>query len=166
MVGRRGIEPRNTCVSGRPRRPAGSRPAECGGAEPRARRGTPRVFKARCRAGGTHSMEESGGPAPHRPSGHPLSGRGLRPWQVHSPRGRRRIRISRPRDPHPLSRRGPPPGDFISHSRKAGDLNAAGLTAHRLAGEPGTPVRCAFRSAPRIRTEIHRVWTCWLCQLA
>lgn len=41
-----------------------------------------------------------------------------------------------------------------SHVRKAGDLNAAGLTAHRLAGEPGTPVRFTFRGAPRIRTEI------------
>lgn len=66
--------------------------------------------------------------------------------------GRRRIRISRPRDPHPLSRRGPPPGDFISHLRKAGDLNAAGLTAHRLAGEPGTPVRFTFRTARGTRT--------------
>jgi len=35
-----------------------------------------------------------------------------------------------------------------------GDSNAAGLTAHRLAGEPGAPVRFTFRSAPRIRTEI------------
>jgi hypothetical protein len=38
--------------------------------------------------------------------------------------------------------------------RKVGDLNATGLTAHRLAGEPGTPVRFTFRSAPRTRTEI------------
>jgi hypothetical protein len=34
MVGRRGIEPRDTCVSGRPRRPAGSRPADAAGVEP------------------------------------------------------------------------------------------------------------------------------------
>lgn len=35
MVGHRGIEPRNTCVSDRPRRPAGSWPAaESGGLEP------------------------------------------------------------------------------------------------------------------------------------
>jgi hypothetical protein len=39
--------------------------------------------------------------------------------------------------PHPLSRRGSPPGDFISHVRKAGDLNATDMAAHRLAGEPG-----------------------------
>lgn len=34
MVGHRGIEPRNTCVSGRPRRPAGSWPADAAGVEP------------------------------------------------------------------------------------------------------------------------------------
>jgi hypothetical protein len=33
-VGHRGIEPRNTALSGRPRRPAGSWPAESGGADP------------------------------------------------------------------------------------------------------------------------------------
>jgi hypothetical protein len=54
--------------------------------------------------------------------------------------------------PHPLSRRGSPPGDFISHARKAGDLNATVLPAHRLAGEPGAPVRFTFRTLPGIRT--------------
>ena len=34
MVGHRGIEPRDTCVSGRPRRPAGSWPADGGGPDP------------------------------------------------------------------------------------------------------------------------------------
>lgn len=45
---------------------------------------------------------------------------------------------------HPLSKRGPPPGDFIFQARKAGDSNATVLPAHRLAGEPGTPVRFTF----------------------
>ena len=40
----------------------------------------------------------------------------------------------------------------LSHARKAGELNATGLSAHRLAGEPGTPVRFTFRAPPRIRT--------------
>ena len=34
MVGHRGIEPRDTCVSGRPLQPAGSRPADAAGVEP------------------------------------------------------------------------------------------------------------------------------------
>lgn len=48
-----------------------------------------RAFKARCRAGGAPSIyfsEESGGLEPQRVHAHPLSGRSLRPWQVHSPR--------------------------------------------------------------------------------
>ena len=39
--------------------------------------------------------------------------------------------------PHPLSGRGSPPGDFISHARKAGDSNATGLAAQSLAATPG-----------------------------
>jgi hypothetical protein len=47
------------------------------------------AFKARCRAGGApsiHFSEESGGLEPQRVYAHPLSGRSLRPRQVHSPR--------------------------------------------------------------------------------
>jgi hypothetical protein len=36
LVGRRGVEPRDTCLSGRPRRPAGSRPVDGRGPEPQA----------------------------------------------------------------------------------------------------------------------------------
>ena len=45
MVGHRGIEPRDTCVSGRPLQPAGSWPADAAGVEP----ARPRL--ARVRAG-------------------------------------------------------------------------------------------------------------------
>ena len=92
--------PRNrtahTCVSGRPRRPAGPWPlAESGGLEPQR--------------------------APARPS---AFGAAPVTRQVHSPQsGRWRIRISESRDPHPFSRRGPPPGGFISRKQRAEKSN-------------------------------------------
>src|SRR5579863_3103922 len=71
---------------------------------------------------------------------------------LHADGGRiERPRVVMTRPPFPTGHI--PPGQ-PSMLRKAGDLNAAGLTAHRLAGEPGTPVRFTFRSAPRTRTEI------------
>src|SRR5215471_20915585 len=65
MVGHRGIEPRNTCVSGRPLRPAGSWPAEGGGVDP------PGVtLRGLSRPGAAPAAHlpgaESGGPDPHR----------------------------------------------------------------------------------------------------
>ena len=50
MVGHRGIEPRDTCVSGRPLRPAGSWPADAAGVEP----ARPRL--ARVQAGFRHQI--------------------------------------------------------------------------------------------------------------
>lgn len=52
----------------------------------------------------------------------------------------------------PPSKRCQHPGWFILQEQKAGDSNATELPAHRLAGEPGTPVRFTFRTEPRIRT--------------
>ena len=77
-------------------------------------------------------------------------------------------RIERPRATKtrpPVSNRAP--CHSVNHPfEEGGRLERHGITAHRLAGEPGAPVRFTFRSAPRIRTEIRRVWTCWLCRLA
>ena len=67
MVGRRGVEPRDTCLSDRPRRPAGSRPADGGGPDPQTVLAVPSRFK---RAPATrqvhHPSAESGGFDPHR----------------------------------------------------------------------------------------------------
>lgn len=166
MVGHRGIEPRNTCVSDRPRRPAGSWPADAAGVEP----ARPRL--ARFQAGFRRQV----GLRIHKRRGRELNSQGRSSAvfetgpvtnRVASPRADGG-RIERPRAVKtrpPVSSRAP--CHSVNHpSRKAGDSNAAELSAHRLASEPGAPVRFTFRSAPRIRTEIHRVWTCWLCQLA
>ena len=75
-----------------------------------------RVFKARCRTGGTPPMEESGGLDPQRSHAQPLSGRRLRPWQVHSPCAEDgEFESQRLRGARPLSRRSRPPGRFILH---------------------------------------------------
>ena len=62
MVGHRGIEPRDTCVSGRPRRPAGSWPADGGGPDPQrppalpgSSRSRPPVFETGPAARQVHS---------------------------------------------------------------------------------------------------------------
>jgi hypothetical protein len=136
MVGRRGIEPLYTCVSGRPRRPAGSRPTEGRGVDPHGPRDP-------CRLSGPAAAPAAYPPSkraavPTRSAYAPcrFQGGARSPGGFTLRRGRRWTRSTGPY-PHPLSRRGPPPGGFISHARKAGDLNATGLTAHRLAGEPG-----------------------------
>jgi hypothetical protein len=136
MVGRRGIEPRYTCVSGRPRRPAGSRPAEGRGVDPPGRADPYRLSRPAAAPAAYPPWKRAA--VPTRSAPWPAAF-GVAPATLagslstaedggHDPQGLR---------PHPLSRQGPPPGDFISHVRKAGDSNATGLTAHRLAGEPG-----------------------------
>ena len=45
---------------------------------------------------------------------------------------------------HPVSSRGQPPGWFILHERKAEHSKLTVLPAHRLAGEPGAPIRFTF----------------------
>jgi hypothetical protein len=57
--------------------------------------------------------------------------------------GRRRTRISGPSGPHPLSRRGPPPGDFISHERRAENSNPTPKCA-LVSGEARHPGRFAL----------------------
>jgi hypothetical protein len=62
-----------------------------------------------------------------------------------------------------------PAGHFTSrstfHARRAADSNGTPERA-LVSSEAGHPGPFALRSAPRIRTEIHRVWAGWLCQLA
>lgn len=163
MVGHLGVEPSDTALSGRPLRPAGSWPRKTEVSSPAAFR-PPRVFKTRCRAGGASSKEESGtGERRSRPAAvtrPPVFGTGAchpagslstvcssAVWDASSSRRNRRKMVETihmARGHHPLSKRGPPPGDFIFQARKAGDSNATVLPAHRLAGEPGTPVRFTF----------------------
>lgn len=75
-------------------------------------------------------------------------------------------------DAHTLSKRSRPPGRFILRERKAQQSKLTVLTAHRLAGEPGTPVQFTFRTVPGIRTPITRAlnavsladWTRTACE--
>ena len=122
MVGHRGIEPRNTCLSGRPLRPAGSWPAEA----ERVERSRPRLV--RVQAGCSHqsacaSMSGEGESRTRKAEAQLLSGQVPSPIGLPLHGGRRRTRISGSCDPHPVSRRGPPPGDFISHERRAENSN-------------------------------------------
>ena len=50
--------------------------------------------------------------------------------------------------PHPLSRRGPPPGDFISHERKAEQSKPTVFTRASLSGRArrACPVHLPYRS--------------------
>ena len=134
MVGHRGIEPRNTCVSGRPRRPAGSWPAASVRFE-RTGLFRPAAFGA---AAIIHSAKM---PSCNR---HLTGGW----WTDRTSAGPCRPDLRFPAG-HLATR-------STIHARKVGDSNATALTAHRLAGEPGTPVRFTFRSAPRTRTGITR----------
>jgi hypothetical protein len=52
----------------------------------------------------------------------------------------------------PPSKRCQHPGWFILQERKAQHSKLTVLPAHRLAGEPGAPVRFTFRTLPGIRT--------------
>jgi hypothetical protein len=146
------------------------------GVEPHDREGPSRVFKARCRSGGAPSIEERGGPDPHRCHGHPLSGRCPPPggfsFHVDSParyeeaghgRGRRN-RISRCCPP-PSFR--PGPAAWLVHPpRKAGYSKATVSPAHPPATEPSAPVwftfhECARRdsnSHDRSHTGLGRAW--------
>ena len=154
MVGHRGIEPRNTCVSGRPRRPAGSWPADAAGFEP----ARPRL--ARVQAGFRHQV----GLRIHERRGRELNSQGRSSAVFETGPVTSRVaspcadggRIERPRvvkTRPPVSSRAP--CHSVNHpGAEGGRRERRGITAHRLAGEPGTPVRFTFRSAPRIRTEI------------
>ena len=116
LVGRRGVEPRDTCLSGRPRRPAGSRPADGGGPDPRQRCCPVRFKRAPAARQVHHPREESGRlerqrrttPGRFRGGACTLAG-------SLSTRGRRRNRIPAPHDAHTGSSRGRGPARFISH---------------------------------------------------
>jgi hypothetical protein len=149
-VGRLGVEPSDTALSGRPRRPAGSRPMR-GRWRCRASRCYPsRGFRPRCGAGRASSMAESGGNDPQRANADPLSKRSPRPGgftlHANSParceqtgdgRGRS-ARCPAPCDAHTLSKRSRPPDRFILYKQKATDSNGTVSPAHPLATEPGS----------------------------
>lgn len=77
-VGDQGVEPCTTALSERPLHRLSRRQRKTEVSSPAALR-PPRVFRARCRAGGASSREESGGTDPQRSPAHPFSGRGLPP---------------------------------------------------------------------------------------
>ena len=152
MVGHRGIEPRDTCVSGRPLRPAGSWPADAAGVEP----ARPRL--ARVQAGFRHQIglrtherrgreSNSQGRSSTAFGADPVANRVASPW--------RRTEYSKPtrKEPrafqaatapwrlHPpwtvrAARWGPAPARPVS--RRAENSNPTALPAHSLAARPGT----------------------------
>ena len=152
MVGRRGVEPRDTRLSGRPRRPAGSRPAEAEGVEP------PRPKLARVQAGcslqsASASMSGEGESRTRKAEAQLLSGQIPSPIGLPLHGGRRRTRISGPSGPTRF-----PDGDhhlvISSPTAESGELESHGVTRALVSSEARHPGRFALRSAPRIRTEI------------
>jgi hypothetical protein len=141
-LSRRGWPPRDRTAQylriRQARRPAGSRPADGGGPDPQRASTRPSRFKRAPTARPVHHPERRAEVTISSDNAHRFSKPGLRPGRFTLHGGRRRTRISGPPDPHPLSRRGPPPGDFISQERKAEQSKLTVLPAHRLAGEPGT----------------------------
>jgi hypothetical protein len=137
MVGHRGIEPRDTCVSGRPRRPAGSWPADGGGPDPQRSRALP--GSSRSRSPGRFAIRERRAEvlsptASRRP---PFSKRSLPPGRFTLHGGRRWTRSTGP-SPPPAFQTGTTTWWFHLPRRRAGDSNATVLPAHPLATEPGT----------------------------
>jgi hypothetical protein len=137
VVGHRGIEPRDTCVSGRPRRPAGSWPADGGGPDPQRSRALP--GSSRSRPPGRFAIRERRAEvlsptASRRP---PVFETEPAARQVHSPWRKTVDTIHRAFTPARF-----PDGDhhLVVHlpRRRAGDSNATVLPAHPLATEPGT----------------------------
>src|SRR6185437_6823454 len=137
MVGHRGIEPRDTCVSGRPRRPAGSWPADGGGPDPQRSRALP--GSSRSRPPGRFAIRERRAEvlsptASRRP---PVFETEPAAWQVHSPWRKTVDTIHRAFTPTRF-----PAGDHhlvvSSPSEESGRLERHGVTAHPLATEPGT----------------------------
>ena len=138
MVGHRGIEPRDTCVSGRPRRPAGSWPADGGGPDPQRSRALP--GSSRSRTPGRFAIRERRAEvlsptASRRP---PVFGTVPAARQVHSPWRKAVDTIHRAFRPPPAFQTGTTTWWFHLPRRRAGDSNATVLPAHPLATEPGT----------------------------
>ena len=137
MVGHRGIEPRDTCVSCRPRRPAGSWPADGGGPDPQRSRALP--GSSRSRPPGRFAIRERRAEvlsptASRRP---PVFETEPAAWQVHSPWRKTVDTIHRAFTP-PAFQPGTTTWWFHLPRRRAGDSNATVLPAHPLATEPGT----------------------------
>ena len=137
MVGHRGIEPRDTCVSGRPRRPAGSWPADGGGPDPQRSRALP--GSSRSRPPGRFAIRERRAEvlsptASRRP---PVFETEPAARQVHSPWRKTVGTIHRASTP-PAFQPGTTTWRFHLPRRRAGDSNATVLPAHPLATEPGT----------------------------
>jgi len=123
-VGRLGVEPSDTCASGRPRRPAGSRPADGRGPDPQRSRAPPVSSRGLPPGRFPIHCEEGGGLEPQRArpgafetppaalAGSP-STTAPRPG-VNRPGMEEDGRLERQRfHARPLSRRGPPPGGVI-----------------------------------------------------
>jgi hypothetical protein len=137
VVGHRGIEPRDTCVSGRPRRPAGSWPADGGGPDPSAR--APLPGSSRSRPPGRFAIRERRAEvlsptASRRP---PVFETEPAARQVHSPWRKTVDTIHRAFTPTAFQT-GTTTWWFHLPRRRAGDSNATVLPAHPLATEPGT----------------------------
>jgi hypothetical protein len=94
-----------------------------------------RVFKARCRAGGAPSNEESGGPDPQRANVQRLSGQRPRPWRVHSPWSSSPARCDQAGDGRGRRTRIPalsrPPGFRPGPARLAGSSSKRGRRSNR-----------------------------------
>ena len=121
MVGRRGIEPRNTCSSGRPRRPAGSRPADAAGVEP-ARRRLVRVQAGFRRQVGLRIHERRGRESNSQGQSSAAFGADAVTSLLASPCGRYTVRTCAGEPGHPF-----PAGHFTSrstfHARSMRDSN-------------------------------------------
>ena len=150
MVGHRGIEPRDTCVSGRPLRPAGSWPADAAGVEP----ARPRL--ARVQAGFRHQIglrtqerrgreSNSQGRSSAAFGAGPVANRVASPW--------RRTEYSKPTRKEPRAfqavtapwRLHPPwtvratrwgSGPFTVRIAESGELESHGVTRALVSSEP------------------------------
>lgn len=151
LVGHRGVGPRTNALSGRPLQPAGSWPAEA----ERVERSRPKL--ARFQGGCSHQSASASRAERARVE--------LARPKLNCFRGSLRHRsdclsmadggrFERPQVARPDLRF--PAGHLATrstiHERNAESSNLTVLPAHRLAGEPGTPVRFTFRTLPETRT--------------
>ena len=107
VVGRRGVEPRCTCLSDRARRPAGSRPADGRGVEPQRSRARP--GSSRSRPPGRFTIHEQRAKVPTPTALRQPAAFEAVPGTcpVHSPRRKTEILIPMPFRAPPRFRRGP-----------------------------------------------------------
>ena len=101
------------------------------------------VLEAATRATSPSNMEESGGPDPQRLCAHPLSRRGLRPWQVHSPWAEDGVLETNPMGPRAFQAvtapwRLHPPRRRAENSNPTPKRALVSCEARPLAGSPST----------------------------